>query len=128
MGLDMFAHSVAKNNAINDLTMTSDTDSPQDNVEIFYWRKHHDLHGWMKDLFHSKGGEGEFNLQPIRLTLDDLDKLEAAVLQNTLPFTTGMFFGNNPPDEESQTRDLAFIDKARSHIYVGREIYYNSWW
>lgn len=128
MGLDMFAHSVAKNSAIDDFTMTNDETTPEDNVEIFYWRKHHDLHGWMKQLFHSKGGEGEFNLQPIRLTLDDLDNLEKELKANSLPETEGFFFGHYPPNDDTIENDLEFVRTARSHINVGREVYYNSWW
>ena len=127
MGLDMYAHSVSKNNAIDDLTFVY-SDKPQDNIEIFYWRKHHDLHGWMQKLFHEKGGSGDFNLQPVRLTLEDLDQLEEDLKSNILPETDGFFFGNNPPDDESNRRDFEFIRMARSHINVGREIYYNSWW
>jgi hypothetical protein len=127
MGLDMYAHSVSKNNAIDDLTFV-DSDKPQDNIEIFYWRKHHDLHGWMQKLFNEKGGSGDFNLQPVRLTLEDLDQLEEDLKSNILPETDGFFFGNNPPDDESNRRDFEFIRMARSHINVGREIYYNSWW
>jgi hypothetical protein len=134
MGLDMYAHSVSKNNAIDDLTFVY-SDKPQDNIEIFYWRKHHDLHGWMQKLFNKKGGSGDFNLQPVRLTLEDLDQLEEDLKSNILPETDGFFFetdgfffGNNPPDDESNRRDFEFIRMARSHINVGREIYYNSWW
>ena len=96
--------------------------------ELHYWRKHHDLHGWMHRLWLEKGGEGEFNCVPINLDMEDLEKLEIAVKANLLPATTGFFFGNNPPDEESIEDDMTFIMKARDAICQGRLVYYSSSW
>ena len=59
---------------------------------------------------------------------EDLDKLEKAVTRNTLPSTTGFFFGNNPPNEESISYDMEFINKAREAINEGYAVYYDSWW
>ena len=61
-------------------------------------------------------------------TEDDLDELEKDVISYNLPQTTGFFFGNNPPDEETMNDDLLFIAKARKAITEGKLVYYDSWW
>ncbi len=127
MGLDMYAYSVAKNDGNQDFVIAEDNEPDQ----IAYWRKHHDLHGWMERLYRSKGGTNlkeSFNCVPVRLTLDDLAALESDLMNSALPQTTGFFFGNNPPDADSLRQDLEFITKARVEIAMGREVYYDSWW
>ena len=97
--------------------------------EFHYWRKHHDLHGWMERLYRSKGGTKEsFNCAKVRLTSVDLDALQHDLLNGTLPETTGFFFGNNPPDDESLANDLKFIQAARDILAEGDAVYYDSWW
>ena len=128
MGLDMFAWRVSKKDANGDFEIAKDSDGYK-SEELFYWRKHHDLHGWMENLYRVKGGTKEsFNCVPVRLTLEDLRQLENDILFKKLPETTGFFFGDNPPDEESNSRDLEFIRKAREVIADGDEVYYDSWW
>lgn len=128
MGLDMYAFSVAKTDALGDFECRTDNEGGS-HEEIAYWRKHHDLHGWMEKLYRLKGGDKQmFNCVPVRLTTEDLDKLQTDLLNSALPQTTGFFFGDNPPDAESLSRDLKFIEKARDEIAAGREVYYDSWW
>ena len=131
MGLDMYAWAVAKEDAISDFEIArKDDDSGAKVEEFFYWRKHHDLHGWMENLYRAKGGTDEsFNCCPVRLTLEDLDRLEKDITGYKLPHTEGFFFGDNPPDAESVERDLQFIKMARNQIvYLDKEVYYDSWW
>lgn len=128
MGLDMYAFAVRKEDAIDALTIRSDADGRGEMTELFYWRKHHDLHGWMENLYRSKGGKETFNCAPVRLTEDDLNDLQSDLLEGTLPETTGFFFGNNPPDDETLKEDLQFIQKARDAIRDGFTVYYDSWW
>jgi len=124
MGLDMYAWRVKAENVVNDLEYNQEKP-----VELFYWRKHHDLHGWMENLYRDKGGaKADFNCVPVRLTLEDLDYLEKDLKKNMLPETTGFFFGNNPPDDESLEDDLKFISLAREAIEAGDAVYYDSWW
>ena len=82
----------------------------------------------MEQLFMDKDGEGEFNCQPVQLTLNDLDDLEVAIKENALPDTQGFFFGNNPPDDESNEDDLEFICAARKVIAEGDAVYYSAWY
>jgi hypothetical protein len=117
MGLDQYAE-VRKPNE----------EEPQ---EIAYWRKHNRLQGWMEQLFFEKGGTGEFNLQEVKLTLEDLDQLEATINDHQLPETGGFFFGSDSYehyDEDYKETDEKFIADAREAIEAGFEVYYTCWW
>lgn len=124
MGLDMFALT-APSHAI-----TQDVDFNTENVpltELHYWRKHPNLHGWMRALYFTKGGrDANFNCASVRLTLDDLTELEQAVMSGTLPPTSGFFFGESDGSERDD--DLAFIAKARDAIKAGLAVFYDAWW
>lgn len=129
MGLDMYAWKVKAEDAISDFEIAKDAEGQSKIEEMYYWRKHHDLHGWMENLYRQKGGEKEsFNCVPVRLTEEDLFELEQDVRRKDLPETTGFFFGNNPQDAESIEQDLEFIAKARTAINEGYVVYYDSWW
>ena len=120
MGLDQYAYAVMPNKENTDLSIAGAT------TEIAYWRKHPNLQGWMEALYVNKGGTDTFNCTPVRLTDEDLDALESAVMGDDLPETTGFFFGESWPEDKKD--DLAFIDKAREAMAQDMEIYYDSWW
>lgn len=125
MGLDMYAFAVSKRDAIGEFEMAKECEKE----ELHYWRKHHDLHGWMEKLYRAKGGDADsFNCIPVELTVDDLDDLQQALLDDNLPRTSGFFFGDNPPDLESMRDDLMFVQKCRIAIKEGKVVYYDSWW
>jgi len=129
MGLDMYAWRVKAEDAIGDFEIAKDEEGRAEVEEMFYWRKHHDLHGWMERLYRAKGGTKEsFNCVSVRLTMDDLQLLENDVLANKLPETQGFFFGTNPPDDYSKNQDMEFIAKAKVAISEGDAVYYDSWW
>lgn len=98
--------------------------------EVFYWRKHPDLHGWMKELYHKKGGkELHFNGDNVVLTLQDLMDLKKVVMSDSLPNTTGFFFGNSKKSDVYQkVKDLDFIEEAKAAILEGYTVFYNSSW
>ena len=116
MGLDMTAYSKARANS-------------KKSRELSYWRKHPNLQGWMEQLWRYKTNNttDDFNCVEIELTLDDLDRLEEAVLSGRLPETTGFFYGQDA-DDYYKRQDLAFIEEARGDIKGGRHVYYSSWW
>jgi hypothetical protein len=129
MGLDMYAWRVKAEDAISDFEIARDEKEQTKVEEMFYWRKHHDLHGWMERLYRAKGGTKEsFNCVSVRLTMVDLNALENDVLNNLLPETQGFFFGTNPPDDYSKNQDMEFIAKAKVAIAAGDAVYYDSWW
>jgi hypothetical protein len=124
MGLDMYAYVAAKE---------SDHTSDSDSRELAYWRKHPNLHGWFEALWESKGKprtgdtDATFNGIELELNWEDLDQLEVAVTEGTLPATSGFFFGN-PADEYYREVDLKFIREARAEIFTGLRVFYNSSW
>jgi len=120
MGLDMYAWAVP---ATDDLPDT-DFERPDGTDEFHYWRKHPNLHGWMEQLYSKKGGVREFNCTSVRLTLDDLGRLEGEL--GSLPETHGFFFGVSYGDEVDD--DRRFIAQAREVISLGHAVYYSAWW
>lgn len=101
--------------------------------EIAYWRKHPNLHGWMEKLWVSKGmpGTGDknasFNGIELELTWEDVDNLERAVKHSMLPSTQGFFFGNSS-DDVYYERDLEFCINAKTELFLGLKVFYNSSW
>ena len=123
MGLDMYAYATEKASSAEDFLELDH----ENREEIFYWRKHPNLHGWMEALYRSKGGtEEDFNCIPVRLDPSDLDALEATVKGDALPLTAGFFFGISDGSEKAD--DLEFIRKAREAIADGDTVFYTSWW
>ena len=121
MGLDMYAFTTSQ-----DIPPT-DFEEPQDSAELFYWRKHPNLHGWMEKLYFERGGTNKkFNCSPVRLEPVHLDALEHAVFNDELPKTTGFFFGKSRPEEKEW--DFEFIRKAREAFKAGKQVFYTSWW
>ena len=129
MGLDMYAWRVKAADVVSDFEVAKDNDNFSKVEEIFYWRKHHDLHGWMERLYRAKGGDKqEFNCVKVRLYEFDLDNLLVDVVNKKLPATTGFFFGDNPQSDESMLNDIKFIVAAKQAIKEGDAVYYDSWW
>lgn len=139
MGLDMYAYATKHKPAREvDFDTPRDieeawevvraSDYKADSPEFFYWRKHPNLHGWMHRLYEEKGGQSEhgFNGDNLVLTLADLVRLEADVLTNSLPSTSGFFFGESTREDFED--DMEFIKLAREKIAEGKTVYYTSSW
>jgi len=128
MGLDMYAYATDFRPAKPvDFTLPEDVKSD----ELHYWRKHSNLHGWMQRLYAEKGGDpnpSSFNLTPVQLTLEDLDRLESDIKGEALPETTGFFFGRSYGDDDEREADLDFVRRARVEIHAGKTVFYDSWW
>lgn len=125
MGLDMYAYSTPEK-----IRRRVDFDVDRSQLqELHYWRKHPNLHGWMEQLYRSKGGEDEsFNCVNVRLTEEDLNKLDKAIRSNKLPSTGGFFFGESQLDPEEVQDDLQFVEDAKAAIKKGETVFYTSWW
>lgn len=97
--------------------------------EIHYFRKHHDLQGWMSNLADRRGANMHWNsmTESVVLSMEDLDKLEEAVTGNNLPLTEGFFFGADNTEYYKQ-ETLYMIEKARSEIDAGKSIIYTCSW
>jgi hypothetical protein len=128
MGLDMYCWAIEpkKIKVLEDINAEFKKDQKPE--ELFYWRKHHDLHGYFENLYRERGGEDEFNCVKLRLYETDLDNLEQDVINKKLPQTTGFFFGDQPVTDEDVENDLLFIAKARQAIKEGKAVFYDSWW
>jgi hypothetical protein len=124
MGLDMYA--LVRNEEIEE---DADFDPMDEDQEVHYWRKHPNLHGWMEELYRQKNGkEKVFNCVSVKITLEDLDALEASIKDDDLPHTEGFFFGKSNRIDERIEDDMDFIVKARNYINEGCSVYYTSWW
>jgi hypothetical protein len=125
MGLDMFAFKTKQ--AVSGV----DFKTPEDAEQIAYWRKHPNLHGWMEALYGLKLGTTElawtrFNCTNLALDAADIDALEHAIKNASLPETQGFFFGVTRPEEVAD--DIQFIEDARAALRDGYYVYYTSWW
>lgn len=128
MGLDMYAFKrLPGKSEVSEADPYGEEDweDREKQEELFYWRKHPDLHGWMENLYRENGGEEEFNCVNLELTSDDLKRLKRDIKNDNLPHTEGFFFGKSSDKKEN---DLEFIKKAEEAIEDGYEVYYTSWW
>ena len=123
MGLDMYLFYTNEENVDSGEVL-----NPNFYNEICYWRKHPDLHGWMENLYHEKGGKKQFNCIDLILTIEDLNRLEQDIINDKLPHTEGFFFGSSSHSNESKEYDLNAIKMARDCINDGFVVYYFSWW
>ena len=102
-------------------------DADRKTTELFYWRKFNALHGWMEDLYRTKGGaKASFNCTTVRLTSEDLDRLEREA--NSLQPVAGFFFGEQTVYPEDLESIADFIAKAREALDYGKAVFYDSWW
>lgn len=99
-------------------------------LELGYWRKHPNLHGYIVQTF----ADGVDECQEIPLSRDDLMKIrEAASNPKSLPHTEGFFFGASYGTQEEADEDVAIIDKALEWLKghsdkEWREVFYRASW
>ena len=121
----------------------------EDPVKLEQWRKHADLQGWMAQLFEERisdesavsrvadeegnpievdllSGLDYFNCAYVQLFEEDIDRLEEATLNRSLPKTTGFYFGESGDYHHDQT--LEFCRKARSSLSAGAKVFYYGWY
>ena len=126
MGLDMYAFIVdadSVGSATVDVALGDGAD------QVSYWRKFNALHGWMEDLYRQKGGSKDsFNCTTVRLTANDLDRLEMDTGNNKLVPVNGFFFGIQEIDSEDLESVATFVKVARQAIADGKAVFYDSWW
>jgi hypothetical protein len=126
MGLDMYAFIVDADGVGDKVTDVALGDTA---TEICYWRKFNALHGWMEDLYRQKGGSKEsFNCTTVRLTANDLDRLEMDTGNNKLVPVNGFFFGVQEIDSEDLESVSDFVKVARQALADGKAVFYDSWW
>lgn len=93
-------------------------------VEIAYWRKHPNLHGYIVNTF----ANGVDECQRIYLSKDDIHNIISAVVENRLPHTDGFFFGSS--DDKDANEDIKMLNDAAKYLEKnpdGRVYYQASW-
>jgi hypothetical protein len=98
-------------------------------LDIGYWRKHPNLHGYIVETF----AYGVDECQKIVLSNDYLKQIIAAIKANELPETEGFFFGTSEEGEEQRTYDIAIFEKAVAWVDAQpedewRDVYYQASW
>lgn len=89
------------------------------------WCDRYDIQNWMTQLFHKKGGQGEFNCDKVWLEEEDLLWLLDAIVGDKLPST---WWQEKEYYEEEKDDDSRFIDEALTALAEGYKLYYTSWW
>lgn len=131
MGLDMYLRGEKffwtdwghlENNRMEDGLKVSSLE-----VELGYWRKHPNLHGYIVQTF--VGGDDQCQ----RIPLDDKQLLQIleAVKADTLPHTEGFFFGvSNSSDKGDSITQLEAAIKwlNTEEPRVMRSVYYQASW
>jgi hypothetical protein len=98
-------------------------------LELGYWRKHPNLHGYIVQTF--AGGKDE--CQKIELDQNRLHQLVVAIRENQLPLTEGFFFGVSEKSKKQDAEDLGILAKAIAWLGteekgVSRTVYYHASW
>ncbi len=98
-------------------------------VELGYWRKHPNLHGYIVKTF----ADGKDECQNIELTADNLRQTVAAVKARALPETVGFFFGKSSVSDEEIADDLTQLERAIAWVEtkeekVSRDVIYRASW
>lgn len=96
-------------------------------LELGYWRKHPDLHGFIVETF----AEGKDDCQDIWLSEENLQTILEAVKQDKLPHTEGFFFGQSTEEDKQPTIEILenAIKWARGkEKNISRSVYYRASW
>ena len=106
-----------------------------DSEEVFYWRKHPNLHGFFEQCWlalpENAGKTGvDFNCVDLYMTEEILDKLEAWLhptrATGSLPETDGFFVGKSDGYYDDQDRKM--LEFCRGALQGGKRVFYTSWW
>lgn len=117
MGLDMYLHGKKffPNNNRHDedgFPVTEHT------LELGYWRKHPNLHGYIVQNF----ADGNDDCHEISLSRNDLQQIIHAIRKRELPHTVGFFFGNSDESDEQVENDIAVFERAIAWLDSKKDI------
>ncbi len=96
-------------------------------VNLGYWRKHPNLHGYIVEEF----ADGLDDCEKIPLCVEQLEQIIAAVVGGELPETNGFYFGVSDGSETAE--DLAILREALAWLQVDepdvdRSVCYQASW
>ena len=102
------------------------------------WSEHNRLHEWMCELWVQKSKKckkAKKNLGSLRLTLEDILKLEVVLLNRELPKSTRLDWGEDSYLVKSgngmyfyEANDLNAIKLAKKHLKLGHILIYTFWY
>ena len=129
MGLDMylrgdhFNSDQSKKGKIKRQKLDNEFEVSSYEVDLGYWRKHADLHGYIVNTF----ADGIDKCQKIELSEDDLDKIIMAIRHDKLVKDhSGFFFGNSTEfgyyNEEEKNYAISCFERAKQFIQKGKEL------
>ena len=130
MGLDMYLRGEHYNSdrnrhgEISRSKLDNEFEISNYEVDLGYWRKHADLHGYIVNTF----AEGKDNCQKIELDENDLDKIIMAIRHDKLVKDhSGFFFGNSTEfgyyEEKEKEYAINCFEKAKKFIRRGKELF-----
>ena len=122
MGLDMYLNSRVyhsgitydenKKMRVRELETVEGFKKKATELEIAYWRKHPNLHGYIVNTFN----KGVDNCRPIELTPKHLDQIADAIEKNELPYTNGSFFGSSEDHEKKKKENIKIFRDASTWL------------
>ena len=130
MGLDMYLRGEHYNSdrnrhgEISRSKLDNEFEISSYEVDLGYWRKHPDLHGYIVNTF----ADGKDDCQKIELSEEDLDKIIMAIRHDKLVKDhSGFFFGNSTEfgyyEEKEKEYAINCFEKAKKFIRRGKELF-----
>ena len=130
MGLDMYLRGEHYNSdrnrhgEISRSKLDNEFEISSYEVDLGYWRKHPDLHGYIVNTF----ADGKDDCQKIELSEEDLDKIIMAIRHDKLVKDhCGFFFGNSTEfgyyEEKEKEYAINCFEKAKKFIRRGKELF-----
>lgn len=124
MGLDQYAFLRERNQM---------PDDAEELGESFYWRKHARLQEFMESQWKSQGNEGDFNMQDLSLSEQQLLDLKHQIENSYFDcFSEGGYFWGHQFQEQScqeyKEQDLQFVKQALAHLETGGDVVYRCWY
>ena len=120
MGLDMYLEGERYYSNISDNDVRpklGDYQIKQNILDMGYWRKHPDLHGYIVQTY----ADGVDACQEIYLHPDALEDIANAIEEDRLPHTEGFFFGKSEWHKETKKKDAKIFRDAKAWINSFRE-------
>jgi len=127
MGLDMYLN--GRRFFMKDKFNEEGDRVSEERIDLGYWRKHPNLHGYIVDQF----ADGEDDCRPIELSIENIQQIADAVANKKLEKTEGFFFGISDESDERINEDLKIMGQAIAWLSKKEEgefrsvIYQASW-
>ncbi len=122
MGLDMFFF----RQPVSAPAPGSEGFNDESLVEIQYFRKHSDLHGFLEEIWVRAHPEEEFNCVFMPITEEVLKDIQYLVDAPDKQKYEGFFWGESMEEQWEKTKEL--LPKIARAIGAGDRVFYYSWW